>query len=115
MTSACRDFFGTMEIRGGPQWLDSFGADLVTGVTDGDTFRFIANILNVRVEDTCRMNDYNAPELRGQEREQRCQTLLRENLRHGLAIHLVIWEPGRCFFLKGEPFPAPQLAIPFVI
>ena len=50
-------------------YADGFSAR-VTRVTDGDTFRFSANILNVRVEDTCRMNDYNAPELRGKEREQ---------------------------------------------
>ena len=39
-------------------------------VVDGDTFKFEARTLNVKVEDTCRMLGYSAPEIKGKEKPQ---------------------------------------------
>ncbi len=40
----------------------------VTHVVDGDTFRFKASLLNIDINDTCRMSEYNAPEIHGAEK-----------------------------------------------
>lgn len=37
-------------------------------VIDGDTFVFQARLLNVTIEDTCRLLHYNSPELKGKEK-----------------------------------------------
>ena len=42
----------------------------VTHVVDGDTFRFKATILNVDIRGTCRMGEYNAPEIRRKEKPE---------------------------------------------
>lgn len=42
----------------------------VTWVTDGDTFKFSADVLDVTVRSICRMELYNAPEMTGPERPQ---------------------------------------------
>ena len=39
----------------------------VVHVVDGDTFRFKASLLNIDINDTCRMSEYNAPEIHGKE------------------------------------------------
>jgi endonuclease YncB( thermonuclease family) len=41
---------------------------VVTRVVDGDTFRFKASLLNVDINDVCRMREYNAPEIKGTEK-----------------------------------------------
>lgn len=43
---------------------------VVTRVIDGDTFKFKASIMNVNIHDTCRMREYNAPELHGKEQAE---------------------------------------------
>jgi hypothetical protein len=40
----------------------------VTWVVDGDSFKFQVRVLDVTVEDECRMLGYNAPEMTGEER-----------------------------------------------
>lgn len=42
----------------------------VTYVVDGDTFRFKASLLNIDINDTCRMREYNASELHGKEKPE---------------------------------------------
>lgn len=47
--------------------LSEFDAEVVR-VVDGDTFRFKASLLNIDINDTCRMREYNAPEVHGKEK-----------------------------------------------
>ena len=42
----------------------------VIRIVDGDTFKFKAHILDIDINGTCRMKDYNAPELHGAEKEE---------------------------------------------
>lgn len=51
-----------------PDREDVFVAD-VNIIVDGDTFTFQHRHLGVMIEGTCRLRGYNAPELRGKERE----------------------------------------------
>jgi micrococcal nuclease len=52
----------------------------VDSVVDGDTFTFTATLLNITLSDTCRMKNYDAPELRGRERPDglKARELLRQ-------------------------------------
>lgn len=42
----------------------------VLHVIDGDTFQFKTSLLNVDINETCRMKEYNAPELHGPEKPE---------------------------------------------
>lgn len=46
---------------------DEFRA-VVTALVDGDTVDIEARLLNLRIQERCRMVGYNAPEIRGDER-----------------------------------------------
>lgn len=62
----------------------------VTHVVDGDTFRFKASLLNIDINDTCRMSEYNAPEVHGAEKPEGVKAKARMiSLIGGKTVHIV--------------------------